>query len=191
MVSGRCSRQNPQVYKNVRRRWVRRSSSPVGRLRGNRRSTPAIRPADPLANAQSPWQLLVAMQAHPYGASPPKPPYRENITAPPDSANRAPTAGGFLCAVTQGGVRSGPMAIPVAHSRKRGNSNWGRLIPLAPAHATEFERRVRQLQLTPEMYVLSRELRDWCWQNRNRCYVPEWLLGEWRITVDPNFSGAA
>jgi hypothetical protein len=41
------------------------------------------------------------------------------------------------------------------------------------------------------MYVLSRELRDWCWQNRNRFYVPEWLLRELRITVDPNFSGAA
>ena len=77
-----------------------------------------------------------------------------------------------------------------AHAQTR-QPQLGRLIPLAPAHATEFERRVRQLQLTPEMYVLSRELRDWCWQNRNRCYVPEWLLGEWRITVDPNFSGAA
>ena len=84
-----------------------------------------------------------------------------------------------------------PMAMPVARARKRGNPNWGRLIPPAPALATEFELRVRQLQLTPEMYVLSRELRDWCWQNRNRCYIPEWLLGEWCIAVDRTFSGAA
>ncbi len=51
--------------------------------------------------------------------------------------------------------------------------------------------RVRHLHLTPEMYTSSRELRAWCTQNRNRVYIPEWLLKEWGITVDPNFSGAA
>jgi hypothetical protein len=43
------------------------------------------------------------------------------------------------------------MVIPVALSvvtRKRGNPNWGRPIPPAPALATEFELQVRQLQLT-------------------------------------------
>jgi hypothetical protein len=35
------------------------------------------------------------------------------------------------------------------------------------------------------------ELRTWCAQNRNRYYVPEWLLEEWSITVDPTFSAAA
>ncbi len=86
------------------------------------------------------------------------------------------------------------MAIPVALPatiRKRGNPNWGRPIPLAPALATEFELRVRQLQLTAETYTSSRELRAWCEQNRNRVYIPEWLLEEWGITVDPNFSAAA
>ena len=38
-------------------------------------------------------------------------------------------------------------------TRKRGNPNWGRPIPPAPALATEFELRVRQLQLTPDMYL--------------------------------------
>jgi hypothetical protein len=75
--------------------------------------------------------------------------------------------------------------------RRRGNPNWGRPIPAAPALATEFELRVRQLQLTAEMYASSLELRTWCKQNRNRCYVPEWLLAEWGITVDPYFSDAA
>jgi hypothetical protein len=75
--------------------------------------------------------------------------------------------------------------------RKRGNPNWGRPIAAAPALATEFELRVRQLQLTPEMYASSLVLRTWCEQNRNRVYVPEWLLAEWGITVDPYFSDAA
>jgi hypothetical protein len=86
------------------------------------------------------------------------------------------------------------MAIPVALSatiRKRGNPNWGRPIPPAPALATEFELRVRQLQLTAETYTSSRELRAWCEQNRIRVYIPEWLLEEWGITVDPNFTAAA
>ena len=83
------------------------------------------------------------------------------------------------------------MAIPVALARKRGNPIWGLPIPPAPALATAFELRVRQLQLTAEMYTSSRELRAWCEQNRNRCYVPEWLLEEWGIRVDADFSGAA
>jgi hypothetical protein len=77
------------------------------------------------------------------------------------------------------------MAILVALTRKRGNPNWGRPIPSAPALPTEFELQVGQLQLRAGMYTSSGELRAWCEQNRNRCYVPEWLLKEWDITVDP------
>jgi len=54
----------------------------------------------------------------------------------------------------------------------------------------QFEIQVRQLRLTPEFYVYSAELRCWCEQNRNRSYVPEWLLEEWGITVKPDFSAA-
>jgi hypothetical protein len=61
----------------------------------------------------------------------------------------------------------------------------------APILATEFERQVRRLRLSPELYAFSRELKNWCEQNRNRVYVPEWLLEEWGITVDPSFSDAA
>ena len=64
-------------------------------------------------------------------------------------------------------------------------------MPPVPALPTEFELRVKQLQLTPEMYASSRELRAWCEQNRHRWYVPEWLLKEWGITVDIAFSDAA
>src|SRR4029077_17645811 len=83
-----------------------------------------------------------------------------------------------------------PIALP-APRRKRGNPNWGRPMPPAPALATEFELRVRHLQLTPEMYTSSVELRIWCEQNRNRIYIPEWLLKEWGITVDLGFNEAA
>jgi hypothetical protein len=84
------------------------------------------------------------------------------------------------------------MAIPAALSvatRKRGNPNWGRPISLAPAVPTEFEMQVRQLRLTEETYVYSEALRAWCERNRNRVYVPEWLLEEWRIPVNADFSG--
>jgi hypothetical protein len=83
------------------------------------------------------------------------------------------------------------MAGSVARIRRRGNPNWGRPIPPAPAIATEFEKRVRSLRLSPDRYASSIELRVWCEQNRNRVYVPEWLLHEWGIAVDATFSGAA
>jgi hypothetical protein len=82
-------------------------------------------------------------------------------------------------------------AIIRAAVRKRGNPYWGHAMPLPPAVPSEFELQVRRLRLTEETYVYSTELRRWCWENRNRFYIPEWLLGEWHVTVDPYFSGAA
>jgi len=78
-----------------------------------------------------------------------------------------------------------------AMTRKRGNPNWGRPILPTPVLPTQFELRVSQLQLTAEMYTSSAELHIWCEQNRNRLYIPEWLLKEWGITVDLNFGAAA
>jgi hypothetical protein len=66
---------------------------------------------------------------------------------------------------------------------QRGNPNWGRAMPFAPAIPTEFELKVKYLRLTPQMYVSSLELKRWCASNRNRCYVPEWLLKEWNLEV--------
>lgn len=85
---------------------------------------------------------------------------------------------------------SRPVIVPVIR-RRRGNPNWGRPMPPAPILATEFEQQVGKLQLTVENYVFSAELRHWCERNRNRCYIPEWLLKAWNIPVDPNFSDAA
>lgn len=82
------------------------------------------------------------------------------------------------------------MAIPVAHKRKRGNPNWGRPI-LVPNLPTEFELQTKHLHLTALMYPYSLELHAWCEQNRNRIYVPEWLLEEWGMIVNLNFPAAA
>ena len=46
----------------------------------------------------------------------------------------------------------------------------------------------RRLGLTPETYFYSSELRAWGEQNRNRCYIPEWLLGAWDIRINPDLS---
>ena len=76
--------------------------------------------------------------------------------------------------------------VQPASPRKRGNPNWGKPSQPIPATATEFELQARQLGLTKQTYTASAELRTWCEHNKNRCYIPEWLLAEWEITVDPN-----
>ena len=86
------------------------------------------------------------------------------------------------------------MAIPdslLVTTRKRGNSSWGRSGPFPPAAATEFELQVRHLQLAPQAYVFSDQLRSWCERNRNRFYIPEWLLKAWNISVNSDITGAA
>ena len=75
--------------------------------------------------------------------------------------------------------------------RKRGNPNWGRPMLPAAVLCTEFEMQVRHLQLAPEAYVFSAQLRGWCERNRNRIYIPEWLLDEWEIRVNADLTGAA
>ena len=64
--------------------------------------------------------------------------------------------------------------------RKRGNPNWG---------ITEFEKQVKKLGLTMQTCVAYSGLRIWCEGNRNRCYIPEWLLDAWGIPIDSIFSG--
>lgn len=73
--------------------------------------------------------------------------------------------------------------------RKRGNPAWGRgesFQKVPPVAATDFELQVARLGLCREDYYFSDELRAWCQNNCDRCYVPEWLLKRWGIQVDPN-----
>jgi hypothetical protein len=64
----------------------------------------------------------------------------------------------------------------------------GRPVSIGPATPTEFDERMRQLGLTSDSCASSTELQRWCEENRNRCYVPEWLLSEWGIKVEPGNS---
>jgi hypothetical protein len=73
--------------------------------------------------------------------------------------------------------------------RRRGNQDWGRVPMVPPPDApTEFDICTKQLGLRQEDYVASALLRSWCERHRNQCYIPEWLLEEWGIEVDPNYS---
>jgi len=83
-----------------------------------------------------------------------------------------------------------PFALPQPKKR-RGNPNWGKPLQPVPVLLTEFEAEVARLGLTGSEYSASLALKRWCAHNRNRVYVPEWLLAEWGMQVDMNFSGAA
>jgi hypothetical protein len=83
-----------------------------------------------------------------------------------------------------------PIVLPSAKPR-HGNPNWGKPSRPIPALPTEFEMQVKRLRLTKAQYVASAQLTSWCRLNRNRCYVPEWLLEEWGLTVEWIFSGVA
>lgn len=76
-------------------------------------------------------------------------------------------------------------------ARRRGNPNWGKPMEPAPAIPSEFEMLVEQLRLIPQTYAASVPLRVWCQRNKNRYYIPEWLLKKWGITVDARFDDAA
>ncbi len=53
---------------------------------------------------------------------------------------------------------------------------------------TAFERQVRKLGLDERTCVGSRALRLWCQQNKDRYYIPEWLLARWGMTVNPSLA---
>jgi hypothetical protein len=74
---------------------------------------------------------------------------------------------------------------------KRGNPNWGKEQQYPSACPTEFDVQVAHLRLTQDQYVASVDLRRRCHHNRNRFYVPEWLLKEWGMDVEDMFSGTA
>lgn len=71
-------------------------------------------------------------------------------------------------------------------SGRHGSPGWssGRPPAIPADMPSAFEMRVSELGLTAPTYVESQELRRWCQANRNKCYIPEWLLKEWGITVN-------
>jgi hypothetical protein len=75
--------------------------------------------------------------------------------------------------------------------RGHGNPNWVSLPHSLPAVLPEFEVQVERLGLTQAEFVDSAQLRHWCARNRNRYYVPEWLLEAWGLAVEAIFTGVA
>jgi hypothetical protein len=51
------------------------------------------------------------------------------------------------------------------------------------ALGTAFGAEVRRLGLNTQTCASSKELRRWCELNKDRCYIPEWLLKAWGIYV--------
>lgn len=91
-------------------------------------------------------------------------------------------------------MSSGSMARPIVltgKSRRRGNPKWGQPPLRIRALPTEFEILVKRLGLTKREYISSTELKRWCEHNRNRVYVPDWLLEAWGMQVESIFSGVA
>jgi hypothetical protein len=76
----------------------------------------------------------------------------------------------------------------ITHFRKRGNPNWGKPMQPSAMVATAFEDQIEKLGLTYQTCAGSAKLKEWCERNKDRCYIPEWLLKEWSIPVDPNFT---
>ena len=78
--------------------------------------------------------------------------------------------------------------LKITVTRKPGNPGWssGRPVTVPASTATEFELQARRLGLSEDTYASSDQLRRWCEHNRDRCYVPEWLLKRWGMPVDPN-----
>jgi hypothetical protein len=56
--------------------------------------------------------------------------------------------------------------------------------------ATAFERQVRKLGLDERTCVASKVLRLWCEENKDRYYIPEWLLARWGMTESKLREGA-
>jgi hypothetical protein len=73
---------------------------------------------------------------------------------------------------------------------RRGNPNWttGQFSPI-PQLPTAWELQVQKLGLNEQTCATSETLQRWCELNRNRCYIPEWLLKQLGLSVDAELSG--
>lgn len=75
--------------------------------------------------------------------------------------------------------------MAIESKAKRGNPNWtnpGR-INWVPA-TNSFEERVAILNLAPEEYVNSRELKEWARKHKDQKYVPTELLEAWGFVAE-------
>ena len=64
---------------------------------------------------------------------------------------------------------------------KAGNPNWGKPEQNVVSPITEFEKKAIELQLAPDQYLGSADLRAWSAAHKNTRYVPEPLLKAWGL----------
>jgi hypothetical protein len=71
-------------------------------------------------------------------------------------------------------------------AHRRGNPNWGsgRRSLMSPVLPTSFDEEIKKLGLNDQTCRTSKELERWCERNKNHCYIPEWLLTLWGMSVD-------
>jgi hypothetical protein len=75
-------------------------------------------------------------------------------------------------------------------SRRRRNPNCASgQLPQNPRLPTAFELEIRKLGLNEQTCENSEALQRWCKRNKNHCYVPEWLLEWWGMSVDAELAG--
>ena len=67
--------------------------------------------------------------------------------------------------------------------KKRGNPNWGKpdVLSAVDVQPSSFEQMVRKLQLSPDQYVSSVQLKEWARKNKDQKYVPSDLLKAWNF----------
>jgi hypothetical protein len=92
----------------------------------------------------------------------------------------APRMGHFLAVSVRCQDSACRQRIISPYSRRRTSMAYLSALP------TAFEQQVRKLGLDERTCVASRALRLWCEEHKDRCYIPEWLLARWRMTVDLN-----
>jgi hypothetical protein len=71
-------------------------------------------------------------------------------------------------------------------TKRRGNPNWGKVVPYGELIATPatFDALTSSLGLSPEQYESSAVLKEWVSRNKNHKYVPQDLLEAWGFTVE-------
>lgn len=67
--------------------------------------------------------------------------------------------------------------------KKRGNPNWGKSAAYSATDVqpSSFEQIVRKLQLSPDRYLSSVQLKEWVRKNKDQKYVPSDLLKAWNF----------
>jgi hypothetical protein len=60
---------------------------------------------------------------------------------------------------------------------------------ITPRGASTFEHVARHLHLSPSEYATSAKLKEWVRRNKDRKYVPSYLLVAWHFDIDIKLFG--